>query len=336
MKYLYLVASLFASLAFGQSVVQTGKIAFISNGSAVNATVVNSPYSLYYVAAGAGADAYSNPCAFGGNSSNTAHFYVNDAYGYPGNTLNPQYLYLNSALGSWSYPNNVSITKLTYRFCYLLNGYLDHTTTLTPVFRNKVTGNVFTAPAAALTASSSPWNGFTVSETVPYASAAYVWTLATPISSIDWNNTEIGFVYQGRSPTIIKIFNMDVRATFTSTVPQQTTLINPTISYSPSSPWNSGTVTVDVRPGSPSDVIGTQVMIRCGDGTYQLLQNWYWGAVQNPFGHIVHTYSISQINSAYCIGRTLSVGQTTSVRVQPLNSSTPYGSYSYSNSVTLN
>lgn len=336
--YRYLLAvSLFAASAFGQ--VQTPRTATTVNGAIASYTVVNSAQSAAVVARGS--DPYSNPCGLGGDITTLPYFSLNDNLGYSANIFNDQYGTFEHGISGYTYPQNVVITKLTFKACFVVSGTVTGNSTLYPIIRNKTTGTIYKGNTVLMNANSAPFTSVTVFGSTPVQSATVDWTFATTgapdINSSDIGNYEIGLAARGRSFPTIKIFGIDTRATFAAyTTPAPSTLLTPSTTYTPNATWNNGSVAVTLTMGDPSSGTGVRLKVKCGDGQYYQHAQLAWGSGVTGTT-VVRSAFIYFLNANACSGHALTFGQTTSFSIQPtaLNG-TPYGNISYSNNVTLN
>jgi hypothetical protein len=323
-----MLLSVVSSMVMAQ--VQTGRIRMASNGASQAVAVFNSAQQAFTVSMGA--SPYTNPCVPNGTAL-TAPQLRNNAPSVDGNTL------FTTDLAAWSYPTNVSITKLTFKFCYYLNGTNYTTSSVIPIFKNNLTGIVYQAPTVAWTANgrTPPFNlptPYSNPSGLGYQSVTIDWVLPVAISSIDWANIEIGFKQSPVNP-VHNILGMDVRATFVPTSPALS-IIPASLTYTPNVTWSNGVVNVYQSMPAPSGAVGAQLFVRCGNGLDYFLENYAWGSA-TAGSNVNKNYPIYFLNTK-CPGGAgqLVIGSTTRIRSQVLQGTTPIGSISYSSLVTLN
>lgn len=333
MRNIMLIAvALLSTSVFGQSVT-TGRILNTTNGSKVNATVVNSGSTVAVVMNGGNmtsANCVPMPIL------NQPH--VQESLG--GET------YVNNSSSQWAYPNNVNITTLTFRFCYTVSGYVYGDMSVFPILRHKVTGTYYEGPAAFTVAGPGIFYSryYSVTSTTPASNSGVVnWNVNSyGIQSMDLANYEFGFIiYSPTTPWLIpvsdaiKIFGMEVKASFIRTT-QSGQPPTPSLTYNAAPAiWSSRSVTLTQPMPAPSSALGVRTSVKCSDNSYYTVENLYWGA--NPPSPVVRTYTMGSLNGSACAGKAITQGSTVNFRQQLLTSGGGItGSLVFSNTITAN
>jgi hypothetical protein len=248
--------------------------------------------------------------------------------------------YFQFDLKNVSYPPNVSVTRVRWKFCYYLEGVVDQTIYVVPVYRNKITGQV--------TEWVSCIGPFMI---VPgtYASSGNAlsiqtedWRMPTAISSTNLDNYEFGYVVRtssGQSSTqhsVVHILGFSVSITFSPT-PTTLALLPPELIYvvfeNGTRPWNNNVIKVSQVMPYPPSVTGVRVSVRCMDGVFRNIGDYPSYALALSL-----EISINQLNSSYCAASPIKFQRNNAVMFssQPLQfNSTPVGSTAYSGFLTL-
>lgn len=339
MKSIMLFAILIASLAFGQTA-NTPRVPFTSNGTYVStAFVVNSSNSAASVLSGA--SPYNAACSPTPVMNNPYAYAM-----YGGETV------FNTSMGNWTNPQNIAITSVTFKACYILSGFVySGTVAVVPIYRNKNTGVIYDGPVLFnVTGPNPPFYSiyYAPGPTTPAtASATVTWTFASTgapnINSADLNsNIEFGFrMYTAGAPWIIpvtdaiKFLGVDIRTSFTKTSAPLILPSAPSATYAPQSTWNQGRLTITQAMPAPSSGMGARFRVRCTDGTFYTLNalgDFIWGT-PSPASRML---TISQLNVSCPSNAKLTQGGTVQFQAQPLNGTTAYGNISFSNTITLN
>lgn len=330
-KLIIMFAVLVASVSFAQ-ILTTPRLVFTANGSTVLSVVVNSANPASVVASSNAP--YSKFCGMQTPILTKPLLYT--PYGGPS--------LFNTTLQDFSYPQNVSITKLSFKACYAVSGSVYENLVITPVYRNKLTGITYEGPTIATVAAGTH---VVLSGTVPYISAATAWTLANTgapdISSLDAanGNIEIGFQIRPAvwSPYLpftdaVKVFAVDTNGVFNST-PKTANVAVPLIAADSQAPgWLNGFIRVNQTMPDASSGTGVRVSARCADGTYLPIGDFTWGTTTPRTWQRAFTFSY--MNSV-CSGpgQALYQGVFFNVKVQQIFNGALYGNSSYSNSITL-
>lgn len=338
-KFFVFVALLLSVAAFAQSNVTTGRVQFTATTTQNDSVVVNSTQGVWQVLNQGMLPTGSCVNTPIGTRPAVVQPYNPNAYS--------QATAFQTNMGfSWSFPTNVSITQLTVRICYHLNGNVPLYSILVPILKDTTNGDIYEPESGGTTI--FPGN-YTPTTTTPASSFSVTWNLSGwPLSSNDLYNGrfELGYrvknypppwvLYQPPVADAVRIHGIEIKGSFVSTYLAPFTP-TPSISYTP--PYANGSVAVTITMPAPSSATGVILAVLCNSGNYENMGSIAWGANANLWNQRVTTrsFSMNALRLA-CTqqGTTLNQNSTTRVRARLYTGSgNGFGTDEISNSIVV-